>query len=245
MGWKCVTVGAGVLKVNLASRASLAPPAARVPAGTVTVKSVAIGSRSTFAVSAAAFWTAAAFAAKRRVLVPIHCQVPANFGVMVAGTSAVASWPTVAIGTIGWSKVMLANGAIDTAPCGCIRNTCSGPVGEGSGLLLEPLVPGNGKGTDLPAGGFAMLCVGQWNGCGSALLPVQAGNRSTTAAICLPLSGLPSTTATGAAGRWPEPALSRRPAGCTRTAGPAFAGWLAVGAGVEELCCTDGDAERG
>src|SRR4051812_17210098 len=101
VGWKCLTTGAGVLKVAVAALARVAPSAALVPAGTVTVKLVAIGNRS----------TAVEAAAKRRVSVPIHCQLPRTLGMIVAGARLAATWATVAIGIIGRSKVMPTKGA--------------------------------------------------------------------------------------------------------------------------------------
>ena len=57
-------------------------------------------------------------ASRRSVLAPIHCPLPGTGGLIVAGTSAAASWPTVVIGAIAWSNVMVMNGAIETGPSG-------------------------------------------------------------------------------------------------------------------------------
>jgi hypothetical protein len=90
------TVGGGVVNCHDTASASAPPVADSVPAGTVTVNVVAIGSRS----------TSPPEASKRKVRVPIHCQRPGTSGVRVMGRSAVATWPTVPTETIGWLNVM-------------------------------------------------------------------------------------------------------------------------------------------
>ena len=85
------TVGGGVVNLKAASFASAWPLIDSVPAGTVTVKVDAIGNRSTESLAAS----------KRRVRVPIHCQVPGSSGEMMTGTSCEFTWLTVPTGTIG------------------------------------------------------------------------------------------------------------------------------------------------
>ena len=63
------------MNVNVAAVASVSPPSDLVPAGTVAVNIVAIGSRSTASLSAS----------NRRVRVPIHCHRPAIAGSSFTG----------------------------------------------------------------------------------------------------------------------------------------------------------------
>ncbi len=62
----------------------------------MTVKVVAIGNRSIRSLAAS----------KRKVRVPIHCQLPGSAGEMVAGTSRAFTPLTVPTGTIGWLNVI-------------------------------------------------------------------------------------------------------------------------------------------
>src|SRR5512138_1517194 len=119
-----MTLGGGVLNVQLTSSARALPAADFIPAGTVARYSVALGSRS---ISLESY-------SKVRVLVPSQRQVPERAGSILTGTSFSARSPSVPIGTMGWLNVTLTNGATGISPSGAKRSTCSGPVSTGSGV---------------------------------------------------------------------------------------------------------------
>ena len=103
-GYLRTSFGGGVVNFQT-NGARVAPtPAERVPAGTVTVYSVAIGSRCSSG-------------SKMRVFVPSHRQRPAGCGESRVGTLRAASSCEVTA-TIGCENVRLTCGAIGTSPCG-------------------------------------------------------------------------------------------------------------------------------
>ncbi len=111
--------GGGVRNVNVAAWARTAPVAERVPAGTVTLYSVAIGRRGS--------------TSNNSVFVPTQRQrPPGGSGRRAAGWTFSASACDVTA-TIGCEKVRLTCGASGTSPLGSCRSTCSGPLAPVSG----------------------------------------------------------------------------------------------------------------
>src|SRR5262245_9072842 len=103
----------GVAKLVVVSCASVAPLSACVPAGTVTVISLACGKRGAAAVNSA-------------TRVSIQRQVPGTAGAILAGAPAAAAvTPTFAIGTIGSSKRTRTSDSARTSPCGRICGDAS------------------------------------------------------------------------------------------------------------------------
>ena len=198
-GCTACTVTGGVRNVNERALAIAPPVADVVPAGTVTVNSVAIGRRSTWA----------SLASNRSVCVPTHRQWPGTAGEIVAGTAAASSWATVATGTIGWLNVSVTNGAIGTSPSGCTRITSSGPA-DVAGAGAGGPAGGNGVCVVAPARGTASDCVGQLKFFGSAASSTHAGSRATIGAMASALSSVPATTGVAALPPAPDgtPALS-------------------------------------
>ncbi len=181
-----------------------------VPDGTVTVTSVAPGSRPGAP-------SPSPVASKRSVRTPIHCQRPAIAGSIVTGTAAASSWATVATGTIGWSNVMLRNGATSTSPVGWTRSTCRGPAATVGGGPSSPTA--NGVCTVGVSGG-AIVSEGQSNGAAVAAAVSHPGRRSTTACRSSSVKGVPPTTvAPAAATAGAVPAVKRMPCARPATAG--------------------------
>src|SRR5512133_1356394 len=90
-GYVLTTCGGGVLNFQDTVSARASPLVDLIPAGTVTVYSVALGSRSINSESYS----------KARVFVPSQRQVPAREGSILTGTSCSARSLSVPMGTIG------------------------------------------------------------------------------------------------------------------------------------------------
>ena len=114
------STGAGVPKVQRVAAASAPPTADRVPAGTSTRYSVAIGKRTS--------------GSNRSVLVPTQRQRPGGCGSRRTGTPAFASSSCDVTATIGCENVTDRFGDSGTSPSGAWRRTASGPAATGSGV---------------------------------------------------------------------------------------------------------------
>src|SRR5262245_3699951 len=159
--------GARVVKVALASVASVAPLTARAPAGTVTANVLAAGNLGSVVVNVSSW-------------VSIQRQLPVTAGVIRAG----GRWttPTAATGTIGSSKRMRTSDVTPVFPSGVICGDASGAMGFGG---RGGAGAGRPSATDFP--------VGTTNAIGWSLPgrdgAADAGRRTGAAAFVFARSG--------------------------------------------------------
>ena len=193
-GWRTSRRGAGVPKVQEAALARLSPPAARVPAGTVTWNSVAIAKRPC--------------GSNRRVRVPTQRHSPRTCGCSRAGTASPASSPCEVTATIGWEKVIESCGASGTSPSGARRSTVSGPLAV-AGAAASAAAGGNGVVTVFPVRGAGSESSRLANAScrGSS---ASAGSRCSKRSVSACASGCAAGRARGGSALAPESVLSLR-----------------------------------
>ena len=146
--------GGGVEKVHRSAAARVWPPAARVPAGTSTVYSVAMGKRLS--------------GSKMAVCAPAQRHLPGGVGVSVTGGGVRARSSCDVIATIGTENDTSSEGASATGPTGALRVTVSGApaatagtaFGTGGGKASVTVLPVRGGGFDLSrsANDFSSSC---------------------------------------------------------------------------------------
>ena len=170
-GYLLKSFGAGVENFQVTA-AFVAPPpsidAARVPAGMLTVNSVAIGSR----------WPSGS---NTSVFVPSQRQRPGGCGDIRTGTLRAASSCEVTA-TIGRENVTLNCGASGTSPRGEYRSTRSSPPASASGARRSSS-DGNAFKTVAPARGGGSDLSRNANSLASASSVFKGGSRCNTRAV--------------------------------------------------------------
>jgi hypothetical protein len=190
------TFGGGVAKVHVSSRASACPFAARAPAGTLTVYSVAIGKRLS--------------GSKTTVCAPTQRHLPFGSGVSTTGGGVRSRSATEVTATIGSENETLRKGAISTLPAGARRVIASGAPAACAGGGAGPAGGGNGSAMVLPGRGGGCDRSRSANDCSSEESGPNAGSRSSTRFASASESGVVLGRGVGRASRG-SASLTRKP----------------------------------